>query len=46
LKLAKWATLMVAYRLLDIDFEEGSGRDRFEFDIQMRGPIMALVLTF
>jgi hypothetical protein len=31
--------LMLGYRLLDIDQEQGRGDDRFEYDMQLRGPI-------
>ncbi len=34
------------YRVLDTDYRTGSGDHRFEWDIQMRGPFLALGITF
>jgi opacity protein-like surface antigen len=39
-------SLKVGYRVLDIDYERGSGRSRFGFDGQMRGPIIGLTISF
>ena len=39
-------TLMLAYRILDIDYDDGSGNDRFEFDAQMQGPMIGLAIRF
>jgi opacity protein-like surface antigen len=36
----------LGYRLLDTDFESGSGKGRFTYDIQMAGPYFALGLKF
>jgi len=37
----KWS-LLIGYRILDIDYEEGSGANRKAFDIRMDGPALAL----
>ena len=38
-KCSEYCRLMLGYRLLDIDQEQGGGDDRFEYDVQIRGPI-------
>ena len=45
-KLCNWASIFAGYRLLDIDFEEGSGAEKFAFDVQMRGPYLAAIFSF
>ncbi len=45
-KLCDWASLFAGYRLLDIDFAEGSGQSKFAFDVQMRGPYLAMIFNF
>ncbi|MHC4982930.1 MAG: porin family protein [Planctomycetota bacterium] len=45
-KLCDWAALFAGYRLLDIAFEEGSGQSKFAFDVQMRGPYLAVMFRF
>ena len=45
-KIGKCVSVSAGYRLLDIDFSEGSGRNKFAFDVQMRGPFMALDIRF
>ncbi len=45
-KLSDWAAIFAGYRLLDIDFVEGSGRNQFAFDVQMRGPYLAMMFRF
>ncbi len=44
--LCDWAALFAGYRLLDIDFEEGSGQSKFAFDVQMHGPYLAVIFRF
>ena len=34
------------YRILDIDYLEGKGSDRFQYDVQMRGPVLGFVIHF
>ena len=34
------------YRVLDIDYDNGSGADRFLYDVQMSGPLAGVVLSF
>jgi len=36
----------LGYRLLDTDFDSGSGRDLFTYDIRMAGPYMAVGVKF
>jgi hypothetical protein len=36
----------VGYRILDIDFSEGKGSDKFRFDVQMRGPMLGFAIHF
>jgi hypothetical protein len=38
--------LRAGYRLLDVDNQRGSGKERFAFDLQYRGPVAELVFTF
>ncbi|WP_166825701.1 hypothetical protein [Thalassoroseus pseudoceratinae] len=38
--------LSLGYRLLDIDQEQGSGNNRFAYDMQLRGPIVQLGFQF
>ncbi len=33
---------VLGYRLLDIDFEDGSGANRFEFDVRQKGPFFGV----
>jgi hypothetical protein len=39
-------SLRFGYRLLDIDYEDGTGADRFLYDVQTRGPNLGFVLHF
>lgn len=41
----KWF-LAFGYRIIDIDFEDGSGPDRFVYDMQTFGPQMKVGFTF
>lgn len=45
-RVSRCVTLAGGYRVLDIDYEQGSGAERFVFDVQMRGPIFGLVIHF
>lgn len=38
--------LGLAYRYLDMDYKEGHGKDRFEYDMAMSGPALGVVFTF
>ena len=40
------ARVLAGYRALYQDFEDGSGRDRFEWNITMHGPVMAFSIQF
>jgi hypothetical protein len=39
-------SLVAAYRVLDIDYDEGSGASRFEYDVLSHGPAFGVVLHF
>ncbi len=36
----------LGYRYLDIDYDDGSGIDKFAFDAVMQGPVLGLALGF
>jgi len=38
--------LGVAYRYLDIDYEDGKGDDYFKYDVATSGPAMGVIFTF
>lgn len=38
--------VFLGYRALDYDFSEGSGTNRFEFDMTIKGPLVGAVFTF
>lgn len=45
----KWKenwSLLIGYRILDIDYEDGSGANRKAFDLQMDGPALALTYSW
>jgi hypothetical protein len=39
-------TLGAGYRLLDINFSEGKGSEKFQYDVQMRGPVLGFAIRF
>lgn len=39
-------TLWFGYRILDVDYDDGSGPNLFEYDINMSGPLAGLAITF
>jgi opacity protein-like surface antigen len=39
-------TLGAGYRILDINFSEGNGSEKFAFDVQMRGPMLGFAIHF
>lgn len=39
-------SLWVGYRLLDIDYDDGSGNDRFEWDTTTQGPLVGIATGF
>jgi hypothetical protein len=45
-ELSERMTLLFCYRFLDVDYDDGSGNDRFEYDVQMDGPAIALSIKF
>ncbi|MFL5337458.1 MAG: hypothetical protein ACJ8H8_30865 [Geminicoccaceae bacterium] len=40
------ATALAGYRVLKQKYEDGSGRDRFDWDMTIHGPIVGLKITF
>jgi opacity protein-like surface antigen len=44
--LSERTTLWLGYRHLDVDYDDGSGSDLFEYDISMSGPIAGLAIRF
>lgn len=34
------------YRLLDVDYEQGSGRTKYEYDVLQHGPLSGLTIAF
>ncbi len=40
------ARLLAGYRVLHQKYEDGSGRDKFEWDVTMHGPIVGLSVNF
>lgn len=39
-------SLAAGYRLLDIDYSDGKGSNTFQYDVQMRGPVLGFTLRF
>lgn len=37
---------VLGYRLLDVDYEQGSGRTRYEYDVLQHGPLSGLTIKF
>jgi Autotransporter beta-domain len=37
---------LAAYRYMDVDYESGSGSDRFKYDMAFSGPALGIVFTF
>ena len=44
--LSRAVSLDVGYRVLDIDYEQGSGANLFTFDVRMHGPVLGAVFRF
>lgn len=42
----KRLSLVGGYRWFDVDYDDGSGSDKFEFDVLMHGPFLGLGFTF
>jgi hypothetical protein len=38
--------LLMGYRFLDVDYEEGNGADRFQYDVLSHGPLVGFVFRF
>lgn len=46
IELNKRLDLLLGYRWLDYDYEDGSGANKFEFDVTMSGPFLGLNIKF
>ena len=44
--LSRAVSLDVGYRVLDIDYDQGSGANLFTFDVRMHGPLLGAVFRF
>jgi len=45
-QLSRRISFGVGYRIIDIDYERGSGRRRFEYDVTTSGPVLGLAFHF
>jgi hypothetical protein len=45
-ELADRFSVGAGYRVLDFDYDHGSGADRFLFDVQLGGPVVGLLVRF
>jgi opacity protein-like surface antigen len=45
-QLSRRITLGAGWRILDIDYEKGSGSRRFEYDVTTSGPVVGLAFRF
>jgi hypothetical protein len=37
---------ILGYRVLDVDYEQGSGRTKYEYDVLQHGPVSGLTIGF
>ena len=37
---------ILGYRVLDVDYEQGSGRTKYEYDVLQHGPVSGLTIAF
>ena len=44
--LSRAVSLDIGYRVLDIDYDQGSGANLFRFDVRMHGPLFGAVFRF
>jgi opacity protein-like surface antigen len=42
----RWSSLSLGYRYLDFDYDDGSGPDRFKFDLREHGPSIGFRFDF
>ena len=42
----KWGSVQLGYRWIYADYETGSGRDRFQYDVLNQGPQLGVTFTF
>ena len=43
---AQWGSLQAGYRWVDMDYETGSGANRFKYDMLYRGPQVGITVRF
>ena len=46
LRVKEWMSMQAGYRLVDVDYETGSGPDRFRYDILSQGPQFGMTFHF
>ena len=46
LRVTERLSMMLGYRLIDVDYDTGTGRDQFLFDAQMSGPRLGMAFRF
>ena len=37
---------LLGYRALDVDYKQGSGRNKYEYDVLQHGPVTGLTIGF
>jgi hypothetical protein len=42
----KHVSIFAGYRVMDTDYDEESGQNKFEYKVQMRGPLAGLNITW
>jgi opacity protein-like surface antigen len=45
-RLSNRTTLWLGYRIIDVDYDDGSGPDLFEYDVNIRGPMAGVEFRF
>lgn len=46
ISLTKWLGLLLEYKYLQVDYQEGEGDDFFEYDATEQGPLFAIAIRF
>jgi hypothetical protein len=46
MNVAKWFSLDLGYRWLDIDYKTGDGNTLFRYDVLTHGPVLGFVFRF
>ena len=45
-QMSERTTLWLGYRILAVDYDDGSGSDLFEYDVELSGPVAGLAVRF